>query len=341
MIVRSFFLTGAVLALCAGVVFWRLMDHDLDRRASEPFDFSAQDLSFSGTLWLPNGTPRAAIVIVHGDGPQDRTSAGGYAPLINMLLDNQIAVASWDKPGVTGQGGHWLNQSMADRAVEARAALDRLAGRFDGIPIGAIGFSQAGWVLPRLTSDDADFIVLIGPAISWQEQGEYFTRTRLGLEGLEEEEIARVLRQQHYEDERIFGADAGPSDAPDGMSTDRWHFIRENRHEDARAALARLDIPLLAIWGADDLNVDAVEDSRIYEDILADRDADTQILLWPDATHGLLKAGPYNWQLTDQWSGFAKFRFLAEGRYAFASGSLDAIVDWIQDRDLGSKRRDP
>ncbi|WP_260081260.1 alpha/beta hydrolase family protein [Phaeobacter inhibens] len=123
--------------------------------------------------------------MVHGDGPQDRVSGGGYAPLINVFLDQGIAVASWDKPGVGASGGNWLHQSMADRASETSAALSLLNQRFDDMALGAVGFSQAGWVLPQLTRRDADFLVLVGPAVSWQDQGDYYTRVRLAQDGLD------------------------------------------------------------------------------------------------------------------------------------------------------------
>lgn len=322
----------ALVVICAIFVVWRLADHDLDHRNNERFNFTASNHTISGTLWLPDEVPQAAIVIVHGDGPQDRTSAGGYAPLINVLLDRGIAVAAWDKPGIGGSGGNWLHQSMTDRSVETRAALELLEQRFDDLPLGAVGFSQAGWVLPRLTPDDADFLVLIGPAVSWQDQGNFYARTRLGLEGIDEEAIEQALEDKKEADERAFGEHAQPINAPEGMSQDRWLFIRENRDEDAREMLARLDLPLFAIWGAEDLNVNAEKDAAIYVDLVAGRNAHTQVVIWPGATHGLLKSHAYNWQLIEQWSWFAKSRFLAEGRYAFATGSLDAITAWIRER---------
>ncbi len=318
-------IVGAVAL--AGVVLWRLTDHDLSRRTAERFDFTAFGHVLSGTLWLPDIAPVAVVAMVHGDGPQDRTAAGGYVPMINVLLDRGIAVAAWDKAGTGASGGNWLHHSMADRTAVTRAALSRLKQRFDGLATGALGFSQAGWVLPLLTREDADFLVLIGAAVSWRDQGAYFARVRLASEGLGPSEIDAAMATQEIEDERLFGA--GAQRPPDGMSEDRWRFIRQNREADAREPLSTLDLPLLAIWGAEDLNVDAVRNAAIYREILAKRDVPTRILLWPDATHGLLKAPAYNWQLTEDWSGFAYARFLAEGRHAFAPGALDMIATWI------------
>ncbi|MCE8438433.1 hypothetical protein [Rhodovulum sulfidophilum] len=57
-----------------------------------------------------------------------------------------------------------------------------------------------------------------------------------------------------------------------------------------------------------------------------------RIVIWPDATHGLLKANAYNSQLIEDWPLSAKLRFVLEGRYAYASGALDAIMDWMEGR---------
>ncbi|QPH54694.1 alpha/beta hydrolase family protein [Pontivivens ytuae] len=325
---------GAAIATLALLLLWRLEDHDLDRRASEPFVFSVAGDRLAGTLWLPEDVPLAAVVLVHGDGPQDRTSAGGYASLINVLLDAGIAVASWDKPGVGESEGAWLDQSMANRAVETAAALAELQTRLGGVAIGALGFSQAGWVLPRLGAEDADFLVLVGPAVSWQQQGDYYTLTRLALEGVDDGEIERLMAEAAIADERVFGAEVFEAAAvPDGMSEARWGFIRRNRAEDARGDLAGLDVPLLAIWGEEDLNVDAEHDAQVYRDLVGGRHPANRVVVVPDATHGLLKAGPYNRQLVSEWSWDMELRFVLEGRHAFADGALEEITGWIVARD--------
>ena len=319
-----------IAAMAAFVLLWRLEEHDLDWRASEPFTFIANDASLTGTLWLPDDQAIAAVVLVHGDGPQDRSSDGGYAPLINTLLEAGIAVASWDKPGIGSSGGSWLDQSMVDRATEARAALAVLGHRLTGIPVGALGFSQAGWVLPKLTSRDAVFIVLVGPAVSWQRQGAYYTRTRLRLSGMSTPEIERALARSAVDDDHLFGRPhIEPSALPGGMEPDRWVFIRRNRNEDANDDLRNLNVPLLALWGAEDLNVDANDDAAIYRETVTANHPENRVVIVAEATHGLLKAGPYNTQLVSDWSWYTTLRYLMEGRYAFAPGSLEMICKWI------------
>ncbi len=317
-----------MLAIIA-LILWRLADHDLADRNTISLTFTTSGKTVSGTVWLPNETPAAVVALVHGDGPQDRTSGGGYAPMINTLLDRQIAVASWDKPGIGQSDGNWLHQSMADRADEVRAGLHLLQQQFDGVPIGAMGFSQAGWVLPKLTPDDADFLVLVGAAVSWRDQGEYYTRRRLEAAGHSSITIDTAIAQQNLENEYIFGPNAVAANSRADMSADRWQFIRTNRNADARAALAELDLPVLAIWGAEDLNVHPTANASIYQQILVRRSPRTQIVIWPEATHALLKSPQYNWQLTEDWSFRAKARFIVEGRFAFAPDALNTIADWI------------
>lgn len=318
---------GLVAVAFVLLVLWRLEDHDADRRNHERFEIDVAGAMISGTIWRPDGPAQAAVALVHGDGPQDRTSAGGYAPIINALLDRGIAVAAWDKPGVGASDGNWLDQSMEDRAEETRLVLHYLREQVDGLPLGALGFSQAGWVLPVLTRDDADFAVFVGAAVNWQDQGDYYTRVRLAAEGMTAQEIEQTRAAQISDDARLFGPEA--KDAPEDMSRDRWRFIQKNRTADARAALDRFDLPLLALWGANDLNVDAARNAEIFRDLLDGRSAPTQITIWPNATHSLLKAQAYNWQLAEDWSSMAVLRFLAEGRYAYAPEVLDTIADWI------------
>lgn len=336
---RYLFLVCVFALGIVALVIWRLADHDLAHHSVEPFDFTVDETSLSGTLWYPNGALRAVVAFVHGDGAQDRTANGGYVPLINTFLDAGIAVLSWDKPGVGGSGGNWLDQSMSDRATEVREALRKLRSSHTGIPIGAVGFSQAGWVLPRLTNAETDFIVLVGPAVSWHDQGIYYTRQRLLNEGLELSEITKEIARQQQIDAILFAPNAtyDPQLATDNLSQDRWGFVKRNMEADATRYLQLLDVPLLAVWGQDDLNVDVAQNAVRYQEYVAGRNASNKIIVVPYATHGLLKSGPYNFQRPDQWGIWAKTRFLAEGRYAFAPGSLDLIMDWILARQRSSQ----
>lgn len=324
---RIGFIAAIVLVLAAVAVAWRLEDHDLGKWPSRPLEFAGADGALAGTLWLPEGVAWGTVLLVHGDGPQDRTSGGGYAPLINALLDAGLAVGSWDKPGVGASEGNWLAQSMEDRAEEVRRALAAAGER--GGPMGVLGFSQAGWVVPKLAFGEADFMVLVGPAVNWGDQGRYYTERRLEAEGFGVAEIAAELEVQAEAADAVFGPGVAYSSAS-GLSEARWGFVARNRESDARADLDVLSVPVLALWGAEDLNVDAATDAETYRRILEGRHPETQIRVVLGATHGLLKAGAYNYQLVSQWPWWAEARFLFEGRYAYAPGVVDDIAGWIK-----------
>ncbi|KAL3906096.1 MAG: hypothetical protein SGILL_009413 [Bacillariaceae sp.] len=321
-----------------------LEDQDLSKRQSQEFEFTSGDnnTTIRGTIWLPpdhqDGASseelRTLVALVHGDGPQDRTSGGGYNPLINALLDQGIHVASWDKAGIgdsdlPNDDYSWLDQSMSQRADETRSAIGKLRETFhDFAAVGALGFSQAGWVLPRLsTDDDLDFLILVGPAVNWQDQGEYFARKRMEAEGANPASIEETIVRDRVSDDMLFNASTFPSSAADDLTEERWAFIKRNRHEDATAYVQNLTIPTLAVWGEDDLNVNASHDAEIYRAFLGA--CPHKVVLIPNATHGLQRSESYNYQLADQWPLDRQVTWYEQGRFAYAAGAIELITDWI------------
>ena len=337
----------ATVALLAGVALARsrIADFELPAVPATNIGFEHGGATLLGTLLAPSETG-PILLIVHGDGAQDRWSDTGYLPLINALVDAGVSVFSWDKPGVGASSGNWLSQSMQDRAAEAAKALDAIRAQpgNEARHIGFLGFSQAGWVLPRVPSltEEADFLVLIGPAINWQDQGRYFTTVRLSRAGRSSDQIAIELDSQVKDDQRRFGPGVTyPDDVAseralgrhknDNLTEDRSGFIRLNHNEDAREHIARLTLPVLVVMGEDDLNVDPRETVSVYRELIGVRHPQNRIRLIPGATHSLLDARYYNFQLPAQWPFDAKVRFALAGRDAYAPGAIDAIVKWIDD----------
>ncbi len=349
----------AVLSLICGGIFMALSGlatFDLSSFRHENVTFSHQGAKISGSLYLPAEQFEGPIaLLVHGDGPQDRLSDGGYQPLMNRLLNGGIAVFSWDKPGVGLSEGNWLNQSMEDRAALVISAADAIrAGSWYGNnAIGVIGFSQAGWVLPHVArfTGDMDFYVTVGGAISWREQSAYLGRMRMQQEGQDDAEISRLLERQKWLDERIFGqmldyeeyrklvAIEEPSARL--MAPDRYQFVQLNYNSDARPLLGHIKAPFLALSGEKDLNVDARNSINTYRAMLATANAENQFKLVPDASHSLLRAEWYNFQLPSHWTTFAIGLFLIQGSNAYATGVLDIMANWILDVSAKDRRDHP
>jgi hypothetical protein len=330
-----------VAMVAVGFILRGLSDFDISDRYVEQIAFDHHNDRLSGTLILPDITHRGPIaLLVHGDGPQDRFANDGYLPLINAFLDQGIGIYTWDKPGIGSSTGNWLDQSMPDRASEAATALGTLTNAHPDYrgKIGFIGFSQAGWVVPKASvlAPDTAFIVMIGGAVNWQDQAAFYMRQRLMANGVSEVEIARQIRESRSRDHIVFAPDANyetylaKSGDPAPVSKDRFAFIKRNITADARTNLARLTIPTLALWGADDLNVDAVSDAAIYRDILNGKNGETKITIVADATHGLLKSDLFNYARPDDMPISRQLLYLAMGRYAYAPDVIEQMTTWMQ-----------
>ncbi|WP_437216111.1 alpha/beta hydrolase family protein [Pectobacterium sp. LFLA-215] len=323
----------AVVIMAALFALSGLSDFELDNADVSTLHFSSGQNVLSGSLIVPQGVTSPPIVlIVHGDGPQDRFSDSGYLPLINQLIDAGMGVFTWDKPGIGESSGEWLDQSMQDRADEVVAALNavRTQPRMDRRKIGFLGFSQAGWVIPLAASQSQPaFSVIVGGALNWREQGAYYTRQKLMRAGVAEAEIERQVSVELAANDTVFGLPerADPSRRPD-IESKRFAFIARNYLADATKSLLTMHGPVLALWGSDDLNVDPQQNAGRYRQLLSAR-LDRLVVIVPAATHGLLRASLFNDQLTTAWPQWKRAAFIVLGRKAYAPEAIHQITEWI------------
>ncbi|MCV2351187.1 alpha/beta hydrolase family protein [Paucibacter sp. Y2R2-4] len=360
-------------ALCLGlllVLALRLAAHEVKAQQQLDLSFSQGDYQLSGSLLLPSGPgPHPVVLFVHGDGPQDR-GLDRYALLMNAFLKAGIACFSWDKPGTgrslplrkSREDLGWQGQTLQQRAEEAAAAMALLAKRPEVDPrgLGLIGFSQGAWVLAEAAQwpqpQMPAFLITVGGAVDWASQGEYFTRQRLRREGLGDDEAAveAVLAWQRaapqpdlalsYADYRQaltrylsaspppLGANATP------LSAERYRFVALNRQADASAGVHVAQAPFLAVWGAQDLNVDAAASARRYAQLLhaGPIDQSNQVLVqqhhavkvFAGGDHQLLRADRYQTQRPEEWTWGMSARYLWDAEAAYAPGYLQLLPDW-------------
>lgn len=88
---------------------------------------------------------------------------------------------------------------------------------------------------------------------------------------------------------------------------------------------------MLILSGAEDLNVNPQETVSVYSALLEGVHPHSQFRIVPAATHGLLSADRYNYQLPDHWPLTAQARFLLSGRGAFEGDVLETLTGWITD----------
>lgn len=304
---RTLIAAGCVLALVIGVGGWIVHANDFAiRQERVTIPTAAQPLQ--ATLALPETgeAPFGLVVFIHGDGPANATRDGFYEPIWESFAAAGYASLSWNKPGVDGAPGNWLDQSMHDRAAETEAAIDWARTRTDIDPrrIGLWGISQAGWVAPEVAAHrpDLQFLILVGPAVNWLRQGEYNLIAELRHRRAPESEITEALRRRATRLQPLL-ADASydrylaTAGDPDPMSPDRWNFVRKNYRADATEYLPRIKIPILLALGDNDLNVDVDETEHVYRSAIPPQQL--TIHRYPDASHNIVKAAldnDQNWR---------------------------------------------
>ncbi|MGK5629803.1 alpha/beta hydrolase family protein [Streptomyces sp. URMC 123] len=296
--------------------------------------------TLNGVLATPkDGRERHGLVVyVHGDGPVDATHDDGYKPIWEANAKAGYASLSWDKPGVAGAPGDWLDQSMDDRADEVVAAIAWARARpdIDRDRIGLWGASQAGWVLPKVAAvTPVSFVIAVSPAINWLQQGRYNLLSELRADGASaartQAEIARSdhtrrLLARHATFEEYVAAMGGDAN---GMTADRWGFISRNYTADATEDLRALrGVPVLLALAGHDTNVDVADTERGYRRVLDGGGALT-VKRYPDAAHSLLKRS------IEQSDLKTALTALFSPRSLFAAGFLDDQRQFLKDIGRG------
>ena len=175
--------------------------------AIEDVRFASVDgTRLAGTIYLPKGgtSQRAATVLVHGSGPQDRD---GYASIIAVLADALATegrvVLTYDKRGSGASQGNGDVAGFDILAQDAQAAMEYLKRRAEVDPkhVGLAGSSQAGWVVAKAIeqgADPADVFLLgaAGAAFTVREQNLYNTDVRMTCAGIPGPARRKALEQQ-------------------------------------------------------------------------------------------------------------------------------------------------
>lgn len=320
------------IATMAASLLWYLDDQHSYEVETHELTFTSNGNQLRAVLALPPGDgPHGVVAFVHGDGPIDATHSDGYLPIFEALARAGYASISWDKPGVGDSTGHWLDQSMSDRADEVRDAIEAIGDRaeLDTDDVGVIGFSQAGWVLPLLPErlDDLDFLIYGSPAIAWNEQGRYLTERALDARGADDDLADRVRRadatgdtvlaEGDYADyldwHRELDADVAAYFGE--MDPDRWGFARRNQHVDARDTLAAAaGTPTLLLLAGQDENVDVGQTEATYRELM---EIDSlAVAHYPEANHSLL----------DREGAWLTITAIVRPRSIFADGLLGDVT---------------
>jgi len=215
------------------------------------FRNTEQQLDLGGMLFVPTGHgPFPAAVIIHGSGTSRRDS-GWYLTLTQHLQQNGVVVLLPDKRGSEKSEGNWRTSSFEDLSTDTLAAIEFLKTQQD-VPltnVGIVGMRQGGWIAPIVASESSDvgFVVsMVGSAVTPAEQLVYEENHNLRQMGflpgvsnviaLASTAYIRNVAQAEFWD-RVANYDPVPY----------WQEV---------------NVPALALYGADDTNVPSEESAK-------------------------------------------------------------------------------
>lgn len=248
----------------------------------------------------------AGVLMHPGSGPSDRDNDWFFPPIRRHLLEAGIAVCSFDKRGVGGSEGSWLEAGIEEQADDLLAALGVFATEYPGLPIGLFGHSQGGWVVVEAASRSLPVAFVIpssggGASPARQERYSLANKVTAGQETTEAlatyDAVVEVIRERP-----TLGAGVARLEAEgvpyrnlpglDFMFEDEaiWRLCAEIFAYDPAPALARITAPVLGLLGAAD-KVNPPEESlaafrvAVREDLL-------EVEVFPDGDHRLQHGDP-------------------------------------------------
>ena len=225
-------------------------------------DVLAEDLVFeingnriSCTLFSPEKvTVRGTIVAVSGDGDVSyrvswrKDTLPFWKTIVEHFVESGFMVLLYDKPGEGLSEGDWVRQTIEDRAEELSLLMDKLmeSDRLRGELFGLLGFSEGGLVAERVAINESrvSFVITLStPSLTMKEikiEEGLCILDRKGFSGFEKA-IRSLFIITRFNAIRIISK-----------------FYRKREHiyytigYDPSYAIARLKVPLLAIFGEDD-----------------------------------------------------------------------------------------
>ncbi|XVS66578.1 alpha/beta hydrolase family protein [Actinosynnema sp. CA-299493] len=301
---------------------------------SENVTFANAGVVLAGSLTSPDGgTPAPGVVMVGGSGPSDRDNDTHFPAIRRHLVDAGIAVLSYDKRGVGGSSGDWLDATIDDLASDAAAALDFLRARPEvrSGAVGLFGHSEGGWVVLRATAlrDDVPWVVTNGgPATTPAVQDRYALANALRRTGgITDEEVDAALAgydrviEAGRRDADLAEASRLAQSPPTAFSEHAaevderlWAFLKRKQDHDPVPDAVRLRCPHLAVFGAADDVVPVADSVHLFTAAARHPDRDPRATLTVEVFPG------------------ADHRVRTGGGAGLAPGYLDALTRWITDR---------
>jgi len=271
-----------------------------------------------GTLSIPRGGgPFAAVVLVHGSGPQDRNETlppnKPFRDLAWGLASQGIAVLRYDKR--TKVYAAQMNREVETLTVKEEVIDDALSAvallrerpEIDAQQIFVLGHSLGGFLAPRIGAADPQIralIILAGSARPFEDvildQMTYVLSLNVPDPVARQQQLAALKQQVELVKDPTRLPTANTSDLPLGVPAAYWLDLNAYHPEHVAQTLKQ---PMLFLLGGSDYQVTR-EDFQIWQNALAGR-SDVQFLLYPGLSHTFMpveggqKATPATYTVAD------------------------------------------
>jgi hypothetical protein len=303
--------------------------------------FMSGGYNLTGTFLFPPGvSPVPGVLLVPGSGPVDRDENAPGLPfnvtgeLAVRLTAGGMATFRYDKRGVGASEGSFMRTGFLDNAVDAEQALEALAGRpeVDSMRLFVVGHSEGAFIAVRMASAGralAGLVLLSGAARSGEETLRWQSRRVVeNITGLNRW-IIRIFRldiakRQRREISRIKAS--GEDVLKVGWFKKinaRWY--REFMAFDPAECLPAIDVPLLAITGDKDVQVNP-------------DDLDTMARLCPGKveTHRLINV---NHILRREEGRASITHYRRQVREPIVGEVVETVLEWLR-RQVGDRNAD-
>ncbi len=279
--------------------------------------FSNGDVKLAGTLLLPReGRALPAVVFAHGSGGEGRFASRFLA---EQLVHRGIAALIFDKRGVGESNGDWRTASLEDLASDVAAAVAHVQthARIDRKRVGIHGHSQGGTLAPLVAArtPGVAFIIASAAAGTPTDSVEIFSilnsvypRAATSADSADARAYVHELVRVAYHGDPRARLDSLTNGftgrpwffAPPPANSSYWSFSRVFGAYRPQEWWARVQVPVLLIYGGADQRVPAAESAaRIASTLLRAGNGDVTIRIFPGADHTFrMPPGPSEWPVT-------------------------------------------
>lgn len=248
--------------------------------------FTSGTFHLAGTLAVPDGEGSfPGVLLIAGSGQVDRNENHKKLPLnvfpeiAGHLAEHGIATLRYDKRGVGASDGNFWETGFFDNVTDASSALKYLKPqeRIRAEAVFLLGHSEGALIATRLAANGADVVgvvLLSGPVRSGEDVLKWQAiQVMRGLRGpmkwlikllpinvikTQQKQIDKIKRSSKdwYRDKLIAKVNA------------KW--MREFMTYDSSEDLPKIRVPVLAITGGKDIQVDPQDLTRMSELMQAD-----------------------------------------------------------------------